>query len=156
VPGRIFQINISEGGVPKRAVHKAETGPLGIRGDGHRSKNHGGSEKALCLFSLERILELQAEGHPIFPGSTGENVTISGIDWETITPGCRLRLGRATEVVVTTYTEPCTKIRASFVRGDIERMDQRVHPGWARLYARIIRPGELKTGDPVEVLTNTE
>ena len=37
---------------------------------------HGGPERALCLFSLERILELQAEGHPIFPGAAGENITI--------------------------------------------------------------------------------
>ena len=87
------------GGVPKLAIHEALVSDLGLAGDAHRFPDiHGGPERALCLFSVERILELQAEGHPIFPGSVGENVTISGLDWEQINPGIRLALGD--EVVV--------------------------------------------------------
>jgi len=75
--GRIFQLNISPGGVPKLPLREAMVGELGLEGDGHSFPDiHGGPERALCLFSLERILELQAEGHPIFPGAAGENITI--------------------------------------------------------------------------------
>ncbi|MFN2109684.1 MAG: MOSC domain-containing protein, partial [Anaerolineae bacterium] len=77
----IFQINISHGGVPKLAVRSAEVTELGLVGDTHNNtKVHGGPTRALCLYSLERILALQAEGHPIFAGSTGENLTLAGLD----------------------------------------------------------------------------
>ena len=35
----------------------------------------GDPGRAVCLFSMERILQLQKEGHPIDIGSTGENLT---------------------------------------------------------------------------------
>src|SRR5713226_4835961 len=85
---RIFQLNCSPGGVPKLAVREAIVTELGLVGDDHNFPDiHGGPERALCLFSLERILEFQAEGHPIFPGAVGENITIAGIDWQQVVPG---------------------------------------------------------------------
>ena len=64
---RIFQINVSSGGAPKLPVHAATVTPGGLEGDHQNDrKNHGGPDKALCLYSLERILALQAEGHPTF------------------------------------------------------------------------------------------
>ena len=69
--GRVYQINISNGGVPKWPVPSAWVTYLGIEGDRHRSPSHGGPERALCLFSLEVIRLLQAEGHPIEPGAVG-------------------------------------------------------------------------------------
>jgi MOSC domain-containing protein YiiM len=39
---------------------------LGLEGDGHHdSKHHGGAERAVCLYGLEQIQALQAEGHAI-------------------------------------------------------------------------------------------
>ena len=73
----IFQINISKGGVPKLAIREAMITVQGVEGDGHRDlKNHGGPDRAVCLYSLERILALQDEGHPIYPGAVGENITV--------------------------------------------------------------------------------
>ncbi|HWH08656.1 MAG TPA: MOSC domain-containing protein, partial [Candidatus Thermoplasmatota archaeon] len=80
---RIFQLNVSPGGVPKRAVPEAVLGPLGLEGDKVRHPRiHGGPERALCLYALERILALQAEGGTLFPGALGENVTLVGLDWD--------------------------------------------------------------------------
>lgn len=102
--GRIFQLNSSTGGVPKLAIREAMVNEHGIIGDEHNFPDiHGGPERALCLFSLERILEFQAEGHPIFPGSIGENVTISGLDWEKLVPGVRLSLGDEVLIEITRY-----------------------------------------------------
>ena len=80
--GRIFQLNVSNGGVPKLPVREALLTPDGLEGDRQAHPQiHGGPERALCLYALERILELQAEGHPIYPGSIGENITVCGLDW---------------------------------------------------------------------------
>ncbi len=151
--GRIFQLNISPGGVPKTPVHTAEVTWLGLAGDAQRdTRHHGGPERALCLYSLEYILALQAEGHPIFPGSIGENITLTGLAWANLTPGVALQLGADVTIVITSYVTPCRNIRESFQSGHYQRVAAQVHPGWARLYARVLRPGVLRPGDPVSVV----
>lgn len=151
--GRIFQLSTSPGGVPKLAIHEGVVNELGLIGDQHRFPDiHGGPERALCLFSLERILELQAEGHPIFPGSVGENVTVSGLDWSNLNPGAQLALGDEVHVEITRYTSPCNTIDASFANGQHQRISQKVHPGYSRLYARVLRGGRLRVGQLVRAL----
>lgn len=152
MPGRIFQLNTSPGGVPKLAIREAEVTALGITGDDHKFPNiHGGPERAVCLFSLERIQELQAEGHPIFPGAVGENITISGIDWNDVKPGQKLSLGEEVLVEITSYTTPCNSIPESFVAGEYQRISQKLHPGYSRVYARVLRQGRIKVGQPVRL-----
>jgi MOSC domain-containing protein YiiM len=151
--GTIVQLSISKGGVPKLPVPRAEVGELGIAGDGHDdTANHGGPERALCLFSLERIQAMAAEGHPITPGSTGDNVTISGVDWDAVVPGARLRLGADVLVEVTRYTTPCKTNAASFTEGDFNRMHQNLFPGFSRVYARVLTGGAIQPGDAAELL----
>jgi MOSC domain-containing protein YiiM len=151
--GRIEQLSISKGGVPKLAAQEAVVEELGLEGDVQRDrKHHGGPDRALCLYSLEVIQSLQAEGHPIQPGNTGENVTISGIDWEQVVPGVRLQLGAGVLVEVTSYTAPCDNNVAYFKDGDFMRMSQKLHPGWSRVYARVLSGGTLRPGDEVELV----
>jgi MOSC domain-containing protein YiiM len=149
---RIFQINASNGGVPKLPMRAAEINFLGITVDRHNDAvHHGGPTAALCLYSLENILALQAEGHPIYPGSIGENVTISGLDWTKIVPGVRLRLGDSVQIEITEYATPCKKIRESFLHEEFNRVHNRKHPGWARAYARVLTPGLISLGNIVTV-----
>ncbi|HKP47373.1 MAG TPA: MOSC domain-containing protein [Pyrinomonadaceae bacterium] len=146
---RIFQLNTSPGGVPKLPVLEAEVKTLGLVGDDHRFPNiHGGPDRAVCLFSLDRILELQAEGHPIFPGAVGENVTVAGLDWPQVIPGTRLLLGDAV-IEITKYTNPCNTIGEYFTGEAFDRISQTKHPGWSRVYARVLKPGVLRVGAPV-------
>jgi MOSC domain-containing protein YiiM len=150
--GHIHQINISNGGVPKLPVLSAVTTELGIEGDSHNDKiHHGGPERALCLYSLEQIEELQNEGHPIFPGAIGENITTSGIDLHSVHPGVQLQLGNEVLIEVTSYTAPCRIIDAAFASGAYERVSQKLHPGWSRLYARVIRSGIIRVTDSIIV-----
>jgi MOSC domain-containing protein YiiM len=135
------------------AVREALVSEMGMDGDSHRFPDiHGGPDRALCLFSLERILELQDEGHPIFPGAVGENVTISGLDWNTVVPGVRLLLGQDVVVEVVKYTSPCNSIPESFADGHYARISQKVHPGWSRVYARVLQGGRLVVGQSVKVI----
>ncbi|HWS54020.1 MAG TPA: MOSC domain-containing protein [Pyrinomonadaceae bacterium] len=155
--GRIFQLSCSDGGVPKLAVREAVLTPEGLEGDRQRDRRyHGGPERALCLFALERILELQGEGHPIFPGSAGENVTTFGLDWSRLRPGARLALGDEVVVEISSYTVPCKVIAASFAGGEFKRISQKVHPGDARLYARVLRAGQLSVGQTITLLNGSE
>lgn len=155
--GRIFQLNCSDGGVPKLAVREAMLTPVGLEGDRQRDRRyHGGPEKALCLFPLELILELQGEGHPIYPGSAGENVTLVGLDWSRLEPGARLALGDEAVIEISSHANPCKTIAASFAEGEFTRIAQKVHPGDSRLYARILRTGRLAVGQQVRLLNGSE
>jgi MOSC domain-containing protein YiiM len=146
---RIVSLNISNGGVPKHRVEHALVQPLGIEGDVQRHRTfHGGPDRALCLYSQDLIDALRREGHAIEPGSTGENVTIAGLDWQRLVPGVRLTLG-AVAIEVTGFATPCRQIAASFLHGDGRRVDQRRHPGWSRVYCRVLTPGPLRVGDAV-------
>lgn len=88
VEGRVEQINASDGGVPKRPLPDGEVTAGGLRGDRQRNLQfHGGPDRAVVLYSLERIHSLQEEGHPITPGAIGENLTVSGLDWDLVVPG---------------------------------------------------------------------
>jgi MOSC domain-containing protein YiiM len=151
--GRIVQISVSAGGVPKRAVDRARVSVDGVEGDAHRdTEHHGGPDRAVCLFSLEQIEALRADGHPVVPGALGENVTVVGLPWETITPGVRLRLGDRLLLEITRYTSPCRNIAPSFAGGDYSRVSQKRHPGESRVYARVVEPGEIRRGDAVRLL----
>jgi MOSC domain-containing protein YiiM len=151
--GYIFQLNCSNGGVPKQPVTEAHLTPTGLACDrqAHRLI-HGGAKRALCLYSLELINELQAEGHPIFPGSIGENVTVAGLDWSRLEPGSRLALGDEVVIEITSYAGPCPTIADSFTDGEFKRISQKKFPGSSRIYARVLQTGLLKTGQTVRVL----
>lgn len=149
----IFQINASNGGVPKVAQRDAIVTELGLTTDRQNNTQiHGGPDRALCLYSLERITALQAEGHPIFAGSIGENITVAGLEWEQVKPGAKLRLGSDVLIEITSYTTPCKKIRESFHDRDYGRVSQSRHPGWSRVYARVLETGTLRIGDQVSLL----
>jgi len=149
--GRVVGLQQSKGGVPKRAVDSATVHARGMDGDRQRKPLiHGGPKRALCLYSQERIDALAAEGHPIVPGAVGENVTIAGLPWELVRPGVRLSVGDI-EVQVTSFTSPCRTIAGAFTDGRFVRISEAVHPGWSRVYVRILREGAVRVGDPVRL-----
>lgn len=151
--GTIAQINVSGGGVPKLPIPEAVVTELGLEGDAQANPLiHGGPLRALCLFAAERIDALRAEGHPIAAGSTGENVTFAGVDWDLVTPGTVIELGDEVVIEVTSYTSPCNTQAGWFTDGDFNRLNQRVNPGWSRVYARVLRTGTIRPGDRVSVM----
>lgn len=145
--GQVYSINISDGGVPKLPVTEAFIASFGVFGDRQKNlKHHGGPDRAVCLFSAERIRALRDEGHPITEGSTGENLTLAGIDWDLVEPGCVFEIGGAV-LEVASFTTPCRTIRESFAGEKFLRMSQKAHPGWSRVYSRVLREGLVRVGD---------
>ena len=149
-PATVVQVSVSNGGVPKLPVAEALVGPLGITTDAVRyTKVHGGPERAVCLFSLEVIEALRAEGHPIAPGTAGENLTLAGVDWPCLEADDILAVGDEVRLQLTTRVEPCKTIRASFAGGDFRRIQPERFPAETRWYTRVLAGGTVRPGDAV-------
>ncbi|HUQ21320.1 MAG TPA: MOSC domain-containing protein [Gemmatimonadaceae bacterium] len=149
--GSIAFINISAGGVPKHHLPSTRITLMGLEGDSHVYKHHGGPDRAVCLFSLELIDALREEGHPIFPGSTGENLTVTGAAWTEMIPGVILEIAD-TRMMITSFTTPCRTIRESFLDHHISRISVKAHPGWSRVYAKVLHEGTVSVGDSMKII----
>ena len=150
---RVSFVNVSPtGGVPKLPTDRARVCFTQVEGDKQNNlKHHGGIERAVCLCSLELIQDLRLEGHSLEPGSTGENITIEGIDWSLMKSGLVLKVGES-EIKVTGPTTPCKKISHSFLLGDFSRISEIKNPGWSRWYASVLKEGLVKKGDHVSII----
>lgn len=146
--GSVTALWRSDGGTPKDPVETAEVGFGGLVGDRQEDrKHHGRPWQALCLWSNEVIDEFRAQGHPLQPGLAGENITVTGLDWERLRPGVHLRIGDVL-AEVSSYAVPCSKNRDWFVGGRFDAMHHRNGP-ISRIYATVLEPGHLTVGDPV-------
>ena len=156
----VVQINISRGGLPKRAIGEAEVTALGISGDGFNHPHiHGRPHQAVLLLTSEGIDELTAQGFPLFYGALGENITTGGIDRRSLRVGQRYRIGEAI-VELTEVREPCASLNvygasvqkaiydAATAAGDS------ASPLWglSGFYASVIQPGVIHPGDPIQLL----
>jgi MOSC domain-containing protein YiiM len=104
--------------------------------------------RAVSLYSFELINALRAEGHAIDVGCIGENFTLTGVPWERMLPGATLDIGDV-QLELTAYAAPCNNLLPYFAGGKFVRVAQKVHPGWSRLYARVLREGSVQVGDAV-------
>tara|TARA_Y100000766_G_scaffold205465_1_gene177310 strand:- start:313 stop:789 length:477 start_codon:yes stop_codon:yes gene_type:complete len=153
VSAEVHSINVSNGGVPKSKVESADIMKKGVEGDFNRFRDGrgGNTDRAVCIFSLELIQRLKDEGHPIEIGSTGENLTIRGVEWESLSEGTRLEIGD----VVLELSEPCapcSKIGESFIGRRFDRVDHDQEYGWSRWLARVLREGRVTIGDSVNIV----
>jgi len=156
--GQIASINVSHpGGVPKRPIDRTLITTRGLIGDGQRTKEpvHGGPEKAVCLFGVEQIRRVNADGHHLYPGAIGENLTLSGLDLGGLASGDQLRIGDPTSGPIIQLSDPaapCKNIAGSFEDWRIARVSHKVRPEDSRWYARVLREGPVVSGDPIELL----
>ena len=149
--GAVAGIFTGDGGVPKSGVDTVQITAAGLAGDRqHTRKYHGRVWQAVCLWSAEVVADLRAEGHPVFPGACGENLSLAGVEWADLRPGTRLRVGTAA-LELSLPTDPCRQIRPFFAGGSVRRIDHNRYPGSARWYATVVQPGSVAVGDVVEV-----
>jgi MOSC domain-containing protein YiiM len=160
--GTIVQVNISPGGLPKRAISEGFITPLGIEGDLHAHPHvHGGPLKAILIIGAEAIDELAALGYPVFYGALGENLTTRGIPMGALRIGDRLRAGGA-RLEIASLRSPCSQLDVYGLAIKQEIYDLQVKAGdpasprWGRggFYARVIEPGPVGPGDPIAVIAS--
>jgi len=146
--GRILQINISPGGLPKLPIQTAQVSRLGIEGDKHLYRLHGGPQKALMLMAAEFIQALATEGFSVYYGAMGENLTVAGLPHTGWRPGQRYRAGTAL-IEFTEPRDPCSKLRPYGV--GIEKRIRRA-PGESGFYAAVLEDGIIQPGDTIQLV----
>ena len=136
------------------AVHdpgpREQGGRSGVRGDFvGDEKHHGGSDKAVYLFSREQLDHWQTElKRPLPAGSFGENITTTGMDVDHLIVGTRLRIGTA-QLEVSLPRIPCRTFAWHMQeQGWMKRFTQHGRTG---AYVRVLRAGEIRAQDVIEV-----
>jgi MOSC domain-containing protein YiiM len=144
-----------ETGIRKAPVERGHVGALGLAGDVVADEeNHGGLDQALYLYTSEDYAFWADElGAMPGPGTFGENLTLSSFGPEQVRIGDRFRVGAAL-VEVTAPRIPCSVFATRMGEPDwVKRFAEARRPG---LYVRVLDPGEVAAGDPVERLGGGE
>ena len=146
--GVVAQVNVSAGGVPKRPIGVAVVSALGIEGDKHLYRLHGGAQKALLLMAGEFIDALAAEGFSVYYGALGENVTTQGLNHLTWQVGQRYRVGSVL-IELTERRDPCRKLNP--YGAGIQKRIVRAR-GESGFYAAVLEYGIIKPGDIIRMV----
>ena len=157
--GRIAQISVSPGGVPKRAMAIGRVSEGGIEGDSWaHPRYHGGRDQALLLIALEVIEILKSEGFPLYAGALGENLTTEGLDVSRWRFGQVYRAG-SVRLQLTKARVPCKTIKVYGEHIGRAIYDARVKAGdfsspvwgFSGMYARVLTEGVVRSGDAIEL-----
>jgi MOSC domain-containing protein YiiM len=129
------------------------TGDVGLAGDrAYDVKHHGGEHQAVYAYAREDLDHWERElGRTLANGVFGENLTTTGIDVNSSLIGERWRIGAAGPVLeISAPRIPCATFAGWLdERKWMRRFTEQALPG---PYLRVISPGELRAGDPVEVV----
>ena len=143
-------------GIPKRPVDELAITASGVEGDFNRwrtEKAAGDPDQAVLLLSEDVLAELNAEGWPVGPGDLGENLLLSGLPADALTPGARVRAGDV-DLEISKRCDPCVVLYGlPYVgqeRGPAFVRTMRGRRGW---FARVIRGGVLRVGMEAGVVT---
>lgn len=163
-PARVESVNVGRSrpilingrprrsGIDKRPVSGAVAlRDEGVDGDAVVDRAvHGGYDKAVYAYAAEDYGWWSGElGRELEPGAFGENLTTSGIDLREALVGERWRVGSAL-LEASEPRQPCSTLGAKM--GDqrfVKRFARSLRLG---TYLRIIEPGEVESGSPIEVV----
>ena len=147
MPAILVQLNISRGGIPKTAIRSARVAHEGVAGDWQKNrKYHGGPDRAVCLYSEELYASLREDGIDLENGAVGENFTTRGLDLQSLAKGGQLRVGQCCVIEITDVRVPCRTLAKWSPK--LPRLMQG-RSGWV---AKVVAEGEVKAGDPIDVL----
>lgn len=148
-------------GIDKRPadgpVRVQAPGPKGVAGSGLAGdavcelRHHGGDDQAVYAFAREDLDDWSKElGRPLPNGCFGENLTTNGLNVSDALIGERWRIGSEVVLEVTSGRIPCRTFQGHLgERGWVKRFTRK---GATGAYLRVIEPGEIRAGDPIEIV----
>ncbi|WNM29696.1 MOSC domain-containing protein [Streptomyces sp. Li-HN-5-11] len=143
----------ADGPVRVTAPGPKGVGASGLAGDAVcDTRHHGGDDQAVYAFAREDLDGWERElGRTLPNGVFGENLTTEGLDISGARIGERWRVGPTVVLEVTCGRIPCRTFQGHVgeERGWVKRFTRKGAPG---AYLRVIEPGEIRTGDPIEIV----
>ncbi|MGN5379869.1 MOSC domain-containing protein [Streptomyces sp. MUSC 14] len=142
----------ADGPVRVTAPGPKGTGASGLAGDAVCDlRHHGGDEQAVYAFAREDLDDWERElGRSLANGCFGENLTTRGLDVSGALIGERWRVGAELVLEVTSGRIPCRTFQGHLgERSWVRRFTRKAATG---AYLRVIEPGEIRSGDPVEIV----
>jgi MOSC domain-containing protein YiiM len=161
---RVTSVNVSAGtliewrgrrvltGIFKRPVAgRVRVRVAGLDGDRQADLTvHGGALKAVYSYSLANYEWWNRElGRALPPGMFGENLTIAGLDEETVAIGDRFAIG-TTILEAVQPRLPCYKLGVRF--GDPMMVKRFMRSGRFGTYFRVVSEGDVGAGDEVHLV----
>jgi MOSC domain-containing protein YiiM len=143
---QIVSINISPGGIPKLSRPDIRVDIAGLEGDGHNHEKHRTPFQAVCLQDIEKLEELNREGYHLCPGTTGENLTVQGLNVNTLPLGTLLRFSGGVVLELTKVRKPCYVLDAVSPRLKEDII------GRCGLYAKVLQEGHFTVGETIRVV----
>jgi MOSC domain-containing protein YiiM len=126
-------------------------GPLGLAGDAvFDTRVHGGPDQAVLMYGAAHYPRWEQElGRPIGPGYFGENLSVDGLDEDSVCIGDVYQVGPV-RFQVSHPRQPCaTLARRHQIPDMIAIVRQNGRSGW---YLRVLVEGSVEAGQPVERL----
>lgn len=142
----VVSINISNGGIPKRAVPFVRILSSGLEGDGHHHAKHCRPEQAVSFQDVEKLAELRNEGYSLYCGGIGENISVAHLNVNSLGLGTILNFSGGIQLEITKIRNPC------YVLDAIHPRLKEVIIGRCGMYAKVLKEGMLRVGETIEVL----
>jgi MOSC domain-containing protein YiiM len=115
---------------------------FGLIGDAH-SDHH--SHRQVSLLAVESIDKMRDNGVAVGPGDFAENLTTKGIELTSLPIGSQLSTGDGIILELTQIGKECHSKCAIFRQAGMCIMPEE------GIFARVIRGGIVRTGDPIRV-----
>jgi MOSC domain-containing protein YiiM len=103
-------------------------------------------DRQLNVMALETLEQLAAEGLRTGPGQMGEQVVVSGIALERLTPRAQLRVGEEAVIEVVKPRTGCDRLRS------VQGCTPAQVAGRLGVMARVVSGGTVRVGDPVNLV----
>jgi MOSC domain-containing protein YiiM len=114
-------------------------------------RHHGGDDQAVYAVAREDLDDWERElGRTLANGVFGENLTTEGIDVSGALIGERWRIGAGVVLEVSSARIPCLTFQGHM--GEKRWVKRFTDKGASGAYLRVIEPGEIRAGDPVEIV----